>query len=459
MLGWILWSTMLVIFGAFLFEYSGVIQKRKDLFFNIKINKQQQEDSRFEALINGYRKNIKGVRLLGFLATFGIFFFSSYPSFEFLYMSLYMFGYPAIEILLAIKYANRLKSLKAEAGWRVDSERSVWVDTKMTLALESQKFFSVKVYAYLWIFNFLPWLFKNELSESLHWVFIGLSWFVWALALGLSLMVRSGANKVYSADSEDNISLNFKVKNLWLKIICGLCLFQLILNALWLMALTQIPDVVMVVLVLGVISGLVPLLILWAGYQRQKMWLSNVSKALEIPSREEDCWVGGIFYYNPQNPKTFVNKPYSIGSTMNLATKSGKAMTIGTLIFMVGLFGFLLVHMFLNDFSDPYVVWQEERVLIQGVGYSAVIDYDAIKSIEKVEKLRGGFKTNGTATDQYARGSFKYKEYGKVTLFIFNKISPYIYVNAGETKVIYSARTLEETEIFYQKMMKALGGD
>lgn len=459
MLEWILWSTMIVIFGAFLFEYSGVIQKRKDLFFNIKITKQQQEDSRFDGLIRSYKKQIKWVRILGFMATFGIFLVSSYPSFEFLYMSLYMFGYPAIEILLAIKYAKQLKKLKSEAGWRIEAERTIWVDTKMTLALETQNYFSLKFYAYVCILNFLPWLYKSELSESLHWVFIGLSWFVWALALALSIGVRKGSNKVYSENSDENVSINFKVKNLWLKIIAIIYVFQVFLNALWLRALTQIPDVLMVIFLLGIISGVVPLAVLWVGYQRQKSWLFNVSKALEMPSSEEECWIGGIFYYNPKNPKTFVNKPYSIGSTMNLATKSGKVMTLGTLIFMVLLFGFLLVHMFLNDFSDPYVVWQEDQAVIQGVGYKAVVEYDAIESIEKVDKLSGGFKTNGTATDKYARGSFKYKTYGKVTLFVFNNVSPYIYVNAGEVKVIYSARTPQETEAFYEKMIEKMEND
>lgn len=54
------------------------------------------------------------------------------------------------------------------------------------------------------------------------------------------------------------------------------------------------------------------------------------------PILDDDAkWVLGMFYYNPSDPSTFVEKRTGIGYTLNFARPGGWVLLIGILIFII----------------------------------------------------------------------------------------------------------------------------
>lgn len=453
MFGFFMWTAVITVVLAFIFEFSGLIQPKKNSFFNVRIEAMNQTDPDFVSLIAGYKKQMKWVRWAAILASIPMIFISKISGIL-LVLTLYFFGYPAIEILSAGHFGNQLKALKKERGWQSRGDNAIKVDLNLAIAMTQKRYFSYKWFFVMLPLCFAPWLFRSEISPWLHWLFMGLSFAVWLGGLIGYQLIKKGRNHVYTEDSEMNILLNYKVKNIWIKTLSTLVAYQLIFHVFLINLTFSLRMDQWLPLTIILVGSLIPLPILFAGYRAYKKCL-NGYETLSSYS-EEDCWYGGIFYNNPSNPKTFVSKPYSIGTTVNMGTKTGKSLMWGTLISMIILFGFLLYTGIINDFFDPVVVWQDDKVIVKGGSYEAVMPYDTIESVTFLETLSGGYKTNGVATDRYARGKFKYDETGAVKAFIFKDSKPYLYIQASEGKLIYSGRTPEETQQVYETLLKHL---
>ena len=50
---------------------------------------------------------------------------------------------------------------------------------------------------------------------------------------------------------------------------------------------------------------------------------------------DDKYWVLGCFYYNPNDPSTFVQKRFGIGWTVNLGSSKGKLMVACIVLMLV----------------------------------------------------------------------------------------------------------------------------
>lgn len=58
----------------------------------------------------------------------------------------------------------------------------------------------------------------------------------------------------------------------------------------------------------------------------------------DADSRDDDrYWLGGILYYNPDDPDWLVPKRYGLGRTLNLGHPIGKLIMVGLLLLAVAL--------------------------------------------------------------------------------------------------------------------------
>ncbi len=70
--------------------------------------------------------------------------------------------------------------------------------------------------------------------------------------------------------------------------------------------------------------------IAWFRYRKD-----TPSYASYSPENADNHWIWGSFYYNPDDPSTFVEKRYGIGWTINMATPLGKGLMIGLLLIII----------------------------------------------------------------------------------------------------------------------------
>jgi len=192
-------------------------------------------------------------------------------------------------------------------------------------------------------------------------------------------------------------------------------------------------------------------------FEKRAKMLKNVRGWNGTENSDEKYWRYGVFYYNPNSPKLFVNKRYGIGSTVNLGTKAGKAIMTVIVVLVIGMIGPIWVGMVYEDVVPHKIVFSESEVTFKSLMYSETVPYADIENIYQIESLPNGVKTNGSATQLYLRGYFHYNGIGACVVFVQAPIKPYTVIEriSGET-VIFSAPTSEENQADYERLKDAL---
>ena len=114
-----------------------------------------------------------------------------------------------------------------------------------------------------------------------------------------------------------------------------------------------------------------------------------------------------LFYNNPYDQRTMVEKRVGYGYTINIASKGGKAFIYGTFGFvaliLVGVTGMGLWA----DFGEVEMkmVSDNNIIEIQAPMYGYQFKADDIISIDMVDDIAGGIRTNGISTERYSLGN------------------------------------------------------
>jgi hypothetical protein len=174
---------------------------------------------------------------------------------------------------------------------------------------------------------------------------------------------------------------------------------------------------------------------------------------------DDSGWENGLmFYNNPYDERTMVEKRSGYGYTINMASKAGKA-------FMYGMFGFLALILvgvtgitMWADFGEVEMkmVSDNNIIEIQAPMYGYQFDADDIISIDMVDDIPGGIRTNGISTNRYSLGNFDIDGYGKSKLYIVRG-APYIVIELDDLYVFINGDTEEQTQEYYNQLIELTG--
>ena len=122
---------------------------------------------------------------------------------------------------------------------------------------------------------------------------------------------------------------------------------------------------------------------------------------------EDDKWIGGMIYYNPNDSRLIVNERVGMNTTLNLARTSGKVITLFFLIL-------LLVLPFTGPAMNVYYkqpikieIAKDEVEASQGIT-NYRIKLSDIKNVELIDELSDDLvRVNGTSFDDLLKGDFR----------------------------------------------------
>ena len=122
---------------------------------------------------------------------------------------------------------------------------------------------------------------------------------------------------------------------------------------------------------------------------------------------EDDKWIGGMIYYNPNDSRLIVNERVGMNTTLNLARTSGKVITL-----------FLLILILALPFTGPAMnvyykqpinieITKDEVEASQGIT-NYRIKLSDIKNVELIDELSDDLvRVNGTSFDDLLKGDFR----------------------------------------------------
>ncbi|MBH5320943.1 hypothetical protein I6N90_24460 [Paenibacillus sp. GSMTC-2017] len=381
--------------------------------------------------------------------------------YQVIYFLLWMFVFFIVMVIPFRKAFRETLHLKRENEWFVGKKSVIQSDLRVA-RLKNQRS------APLWLF-IIPLAMgignvlyvRGKEIELLGLISGGLVLTI--LFFFISLFMRRTKAKVYSMNSEVNVSLNQarrrSISYMWL-IIAIVENIHFLLIYLLLNNENASMDGVWIAIIS--LFAVIPVGIIVAVYRKinalEKEVLEQDGKV--IYSDDDEYWANGFTYHNPNDKSLFVTKRIGIGETINTATLFGK-------IFVGGVFGvavavivgvsFMLLR---SDMTSPVLtVTADHKVVINYPMYSFDFHIADIEQLTLVDEVPEGRKTNGEAMAKYSRGQFRLKELGNSRLYIFKNNPPYIRIKLKDSYIFYNEKNPLFTKQLFEHLKNQVQAD
>lgn len=147
---------------------------------------------------------------------------------------------------------------------------------------------------------------------------------------------------------------------------------------------------------------------------------------------EDDHWIYGLFYYNPDDSRVMINQRIGVNSTVNLAKPLGKFFYALMVIILAGLpvFSYFMDSMGTATIKMEIV---EDNFKVQSGWNRYEIKLDDIKEVGLQKELPTHLSRRmGTGMDTYLEGNFKADGIGDLKVLLDPTVSPYILIQTNE---------------------------
>ena len=170
---------------------------------------------------------------------------------------------------------------------------------------------------------------------------------------------------------------------------------------------------------------------------------------------EDDLWVWGMFYNNPNDRHLFINDRTGSGMGVNIGRPAGKAFMAVTAAIIVGLI-VVCVALALG-FSSPFEASIEGDTLYFSHGMEKYeIALEDVTELELIYELPRARRIAGTGLPNLLEGRFSVEGYENVRISLNPEQPPYIAVQTEDMTRIFALDTPEETEEFYGEISEAV---
>ena len=357
---------------------------------------------------------------------------------------------------------GEMKSLKRALG--LNPEKISYTDLNVAGSIRTIKFSSIlipNIFGFIGVITALlidlkviP--VKSEIAGNFMGTGICATFFVMGIVLSVIAYFMDGLkNEVISPDSTINTNYNrARKKNLSNSIIAFLWL-----NAI-LMILSYIFSIMMVSELFFIIGIMLYIVILMAGLfiyaSRNRKIEVRYKKEMTIVEDEDDHWIGGMFYYNPNNKRLNISKRAGVGTTFNLAHPIGKlAGVLICITFLVIMAS--LVYIGMAEATPLKLKIENNKLICHQLTDEYEIDIADIRDIEwgeDVSDLRF-FKVSGFGISNLYKGNFTVNNEVGCKVFLNPEEGNYLKIVTDELTYYISASTSEETRAIYDTLIKS----
>ena len=171
---------------------------------------------------------------------------------------------------------------------------------------------------------------------SLSFLFIGV------IIVPVAYLMDNMRNTVISKDSNINANYSRAKKKCWADLFIAMSWANaLVIGVLVTLYMFIYNDIAVLAGVLAYTAVLMVIVVIAAKLQAAVEKRYERDTDLELLD-DDDCWILGMFYYNPNDTRLNVEKRFGVGGTVNIAHPAGKVIMIITAILLIGSIGFII---------------------------------------------------------------------------------------------------------------------
>lgn len=463
MKNFILMPAFIMITIVVYFTMKSAAKPSRNILFGVTLPTQALSDDAVLKMIDDYKRITNIFTLVIILTGLPIAFINKE-----LLSVLYLLAWSLVTAEWLVKqpyiHMNRkLKKLKKDNEWFIGEKRVVSMDTKIS-RLKDKMPIPNKYILIPFGISLIPLIISIvKYDEDLKYATF--TAFILMIVLVLLYFVGfRGSNKlrlkVYSKNSDINYILNKEEKYLnsifWFITSLTSSIVFLFTYLVIFEVINVSYNVITIIAILGaIITFIVPI------------YTNNRIKSLEeellkidkevIYTDDDEYWIDGYKYYNENDYNSKVNPRFGFNAyTYNLATKKGKISYYSGFVICAVIFIPLFFNLLSMELTNHKITISSESISVDYPSYDYEFSVNDIEDIKLVDEVSFKLRTNGIGTDEYCRGNFKSREYGKCRVYIYNNSKPYIIVKLKDNYFIYNEKTKNETMDVYHQLIEKL---
>jgi uncharacterized membrane protein len=461
MLAWIFGFVIVIILVSVYF--TSLASPQPNIRIGVSLPREVLKSAEIEGIVKMYRNSILRLVLIAAVGSVPLFFLLSYVSITTLYLFMWMglLFYACNRIFT--KYHRKLLELKQGNRWFGSKARIVSIDTEVS-RLKNTMPISGKWFILPALLSLLPFLFAflNKNADVMLLSLGSLAVVNTLVSIWLYRLVYNERTVFFSEDTSVNMAYNTVRKSTLSRGWLMFALLESAVVAIICFIIWQFGMAVILAVCILLVVSLFGILIIFGAYQsvQGKQQRLKDAKNNDVYIDDDSGWENGfMFYNNPYDERTMVEKRSGYGYTINIASRGGKAFIYGTFGFLALIIIGTTAISFWADFGEVEMTMISENntIEIQAPMYGYQFNAEDIIGVDMIDDIPSGLRTNGVSTERYALGNFNIDGYGKSKLYI-TRNAPYIVIELDGLYVFINGETEEQTQEYYNQL-QALEGE
>lgn len=421
----IMWAGIIWLLPLLNAYFKSECKPKKNIIAGVTLPYSAQDDAAVLALLAQYKKDLKLTCWIMLAAAVPSLLLQGFGAFMTYWLTWTIFMCLSFYVPY-VRCNKALRKLKEDRGWR-RAEEVPQVVTDLKAAAEEMRWLS-------------PWWFLPPFVISLVPLFFERTvWWLWGLDavivpvsyLCYRYLYRNRA-EVVDEDSERTLALTrirrYNWGKCWLIVAWATGLFNV---GMWL-TLENIWLCMAVILVYGLVVCVSVIGIEFRVRRLQEKLTENSGQGYYVD--EDDRWIWGMIYYNPNDARLTINNRTGVGTTINLARRSGQIlMGLGlALLLACPLIGVWMMGM---ERAPVELEVTETEIIGSHYGGEWSVALEDIKEVRVLKERPPLRRVAGTGMESALTGQFNADGWGRVTVCIDPQTRPWLLVTAEDGKL------------------------
>ena len=423
-MGWrlFMWAAALPVLPIVYFMQKNECKPKKNIIVGVTLPYEAQGDGEVLALLERYKREMKLICWIMLAAGLPSLFLRSFGAF----LTVWMLWVEAICVIFFIPYVRcnkALRRLKEARCWR-QREEVPQVVTDLQAAAEEIRWLSPWWFLPPFLIALIPLFFEPDV----WWAWTVCAVMVPVFYLCYRWLYRNRA-EVVDADSQRTMALTRIRRYNWGKFWLVMAWATGIFNALLWLTLNHVWLCMGVCLLYGLITVAEAVSIELRVRRLQEKLTADSGRGYYVD--DDDRWLWGAFYYNPDDCRVIVNARTGINATFNLAKRPGQIIALFLAAMMLALPLVGVWEMRMERAPVELEVTETELVgsYFGGEWSVTLEDIAEIQVLPERPKLR---RVAGTGMENALTGQFSAEDWGRVTVCIDPRTGPWLLVTAED---------------------------
>lgn len=417
---------------------------KKNIVIGVTLPYEAREDEEVQKVLKKFKQQTITACAVLMLVCIPCFFMQG----ESLIMTIWLLWLDVVIVVPYIPYVftnMRLHEIKKQRGWDNHEQRTVAVNME---AIPGSTWFSPWVFLPSVLLCLIPILFDQELA-MMYVLFAGICA---SFYFSYRYLYR---NKTEMVDENTDLTIvltrirKYNWGKMWI-----VCSYAMSLYALSMCFFDRLP------LLSGAVMILVSVFLCVEAFRiefktRHLQEKLTKDSGQEWYADEDDHWIWGMFYDNPDDDRLIINNRIGINSTVNLAKTAGKLL-LGASVLLLALMPFTGVWMESMGSHEILMTAENEVFTVKAGTTTYTVNTSEIKEVTLLEELPSHLSRKmGTGMEHYLEGKFSADAIGNVTVLLDPTVSPYILIQTDSGKYyLFGSRKAETTRDAYEALKK-----